>query len=188
MEKSKREKILEAALNMFVENGFESSPTSKIAKQAGVATGTLFHYFKTKDELINELYLEIKMQMVSALKQNLFEAKTIRQKLECIWFNSTKWAIQQQKGNKFFAMYGTSSYISTSTREEGYKHFNFLIEILIQGIQEEILKNISLELMTEVTFGLISGTINYFSQRKDEFDDDKIRNKTFSIYWDAIKR
>ena len=188
MEKTKREKILDAALEMFVNNGFESSPTSKIAKAAEIATGTLFHYFKTKDELINELYLVVKMDMVSALKQNLFEAKTIRQKLEQIWTNSINWALEKPAGNKFFAMYGTSSYIATSTREEGYRHFSFALEILSRGIQEQILKDISMELMTEVTFGLLNGTTNYYASRREEFADDNYRAKAFSIYWDAIKR
>ena len=56
----KREAILKTALNLFTERGFHNTPTSLIAKEAGVATGTLFHYFKNKEILINELYLHIK--------------------------------------------------------------------------------------------------------------------------------
>ena len=93
MERSKRELILDAALEMFVNNGFENSPTSKIAKEAGVATGTLFHYFKTKEDLINELYLETKKNMVYALKKDLSKAVTLRQKIECIWYNAIKWGL-----------------------------------------------------------------------------------------------
>ena len=188
MEKSKRERILEAALDMFVENGFESSPTSKIAKQAGVATGTLFHYFKTKEILINELYLDVKIGMIDNMKRDLSKAKTIRQKLECVWENIVHWSLENPAGNKFFAMYGTSSYISTSTREEGYKHFNCVMDILKLGIEEEILKNISMELITEITFGVINGTITYFQTRKDDFENKEIRDIAFTIFWDAIKR
>ena len=52
----KREKILAAALNLFVEFGFHGTPTSKIAQKAGVANGTLFHYFATKEELVVALF------------------------------------------------------------------------------------------------------------------------------------
>ncbi|MCK5033837.1 MAG: helix-turn-helix transcriptional regulator, partial [Calditrichia bacterium] len=51
----KREAILKATLNLLVERGFHDTPTSLIAKEAGVATGTLFHHFKNKEELINAL-------------------------------------------------------------------------------------------------------------------------------------
>ena len=51
---NKREKIFSTALNLFVEHGFHGTPTSKIAKEAGVANGTLFHHFNTKEDLIIE--------------------------------------------------------------------------------------------------------------------------------------
>ena len=45
----KREAILDTALVLFTERGFFGTPTSMISKEAGVATGTLFFYFKTKE-------------------------------------------------------------------------------------------------------------------------------------------
>ena len=44
-----------------------SAPTAKIAKGAGVAEGTLFTYFANKDELLNRLYLELKMDVRDAM-------------------------------------------------------------------------------------------------------------------------
>lgn len=44
----KRQAILETALRLFVDQGFHGTSTASIAKQAGVATGTLFHHFPTK--------------------------------------------------------------------------------------------------------------------------------------------
>lgn len=188
MEKSKRERILKAALKMFVENGFERSPTSKIAKDAGVATGTLFHYFNTKEELINVLYLDVKKDMVKALKQNLDSAKTLRQKIECIWYNAISWSLNNPAGDKFFAMYGTSSYIAEATRDEGYKNLEFVIDIFILGINEEVLKDISLALMMEINMGVIGGFVKYFQNNKTDFKDKDFRENAFSMYWDCIKR
>ena len=56
----KREQILLAALKLFTEFGFHGTPTSKIAVEAGVSNGTLFHYFKTKEALILALYDYVK--------------------------------------------------------------------------------------------------------------------------------
>jgi len=52
----KRNAILDAATRLFAERGLTAAPTSEISKQAGIAEGTLFTYFKTKDDLINALY------------------------------------------------------------------------------------------------------------------------------------
>jgi AcrR family transcriptional regulator len=56
----KRNAILSAATEVFAERGL-SAATSAISSAAGVAEGTLFTYFKTKDELINALYRETKL-------------------------------------------------------------------------------------------------------------------------------
>jgi AcrR family transcriptional regulator len=61
-DEDKRKAILDAALRVFAEHGIASAPTAAISKAAGVAEGTLFTYFKTKDELMNELYLELRQE------------------------------------------------------------------------------------------------------------------------------
>lgn len=59
----KKQALLEAAAAAFAQSGIAAS-TSAIARSAGVAEGTLFRYFATKDELLNELYLAIKLRTV----------------------------------------------------------------------------------------------------------------------------
>jgi len=62
----KRTAILEAATKIVAMLGV-SAPTAKIAKGAGVAEGTLFIYFANKDELLNQLYLELKLELRDAM-------------------------------------------------------------------------------------------------------------------------
>jgi AcrR family transcriptional regulator len=55
----KRNAILDAATRLFAERGLAAAPTSEISNWAGVAEGTLFTYFRPKDDLINSLYRKI---------------------------------------------------------------------------------------------------------------------------------
>jgi len=55
--KSSREKILKAALEVFAKEGYHSSTVGAIAKKAGVSQGLMYNYFKSKEELINELMI-----------------------------------------------------------------------------------------------------------------------------------
>src|ERR1700681_4971361 len=66
LSEEKRTAILEAASEVVAMLGV-SAPTAKIAKEAGVAEGTLFTYFANKDELLNRLYLELKMDLCAAM-------------------------------------------------------------------------------------------------------------------------
>jgi AcrR family transcriptional regulator len=56
MEKEKRERILNAALKEFADNGYEKARTNEIVKQAGISKGLLYHYFDSKKNLFLFLY------------------------------------------------------------------------------------------------------------------------------------
>ena len=81
---AKRRAILEAALRVFAERGITNAPTSAISKAAGVAEGSLFTYFESKDELMGELYRELRQEFSRHLEDfpHDGDAKT---RLRFIW-------------------------------------------------------------------------------------------------------
>jgi AcrR family transcriptional regulator len=80
----RRNSILDAALAVFAERGIANAPTSAISKAAGIAEGSLFTYFKTKDELMNELYLELRREFSRHLGDFPHSADA-RTRLRYIW-------------------------------------------------------------------------------------------------------
>ena len=80
----KRKAILEAAVELFAERGIAHAPTSAISSRAGVAEGTLFTYFKTKDELLNELYREMRREIDHEMADFPFSAD-VRARLRFVW-------------------------------------------------------------------------------------------------------
>jgi AcrR family transcriptional regulator len=54
---SKRELILDIAIELFAENGFEKTPVSAICERANVSKGLVFHHFKNKDILLREIFI-----------------------------------------------------------------------------------------------------------------------------------
>ena len=78
----KKEQILLAALKLFVEFGFHNTPTSKIAKEAGVANGTLFYFFPTKDDLVKALYLDVKSRLTNYVAETMRGESTLKEILK----------------------------------------------------------------------------------------------------------
>jgi TetR/AcrR family fatty acid metabolism transcriptional regulator len=64
----KRERILDAAETIFAKHGFFAAKVSDVAKEAGVADGTIYLYFKSKDELLISLFERRMQQLNGALK------------------------------------------------------------------------------------------------------------------------
>jgi AcrR family transcriptional regulator len=90
----KRKAILDAALRVIADRGVAHAPTSAISRAAGVAEGSLFTYFANKDELLNELYLELRRDFDTALDGYPVQADT-KTRLRYVWDTFLNLAISQ---------------------------------------------------------------------------------------------
>ncbi|HEY0391987.1 MAG TPA: TetR/AcrR family transcriptional regulator [Solirubrobacterales bacterium] len=80
----KRRQILDAAIRVFARQGFHSTRVSDIADEAGVAYGLVYHYFKSKDEVLNELFSERWSLLLSAIEESDQSGISPRAKLEAV--------------------------------------------------------------------------------------------------------
>jgi TetR/AcrR family fatty acid metabolism transcriptional regulator len=65
----KRDRILKAAIQVFAKNGFYATRVSEIAKAAGVADGTIYLYFKNKDDVLITIFEEGIEQLLTILRE-----------------------------------------------------------------------------------------------------------------------
>ena len=80
----KRRQILDAAIRVFARQGFHATRVSDIADEAGVAYGLVYHYFRSKDEVLNELFVERWSLLLSAIEETDRTGGTPRQKLGAV--------------------------------------------------------------------------------------------------------
>ncbi len=81
----RRRQILDAAVRVFARQGFHTCRVSDIADEAGVAYGLVYHYFRSKEEVLDTIFLERWNVMVSVIEEVDRRADlTARQKLEAI--------------------------------------------------------------------------------------------------------
>ena len=77
----KRRAILDAAIRTFARQGYHGTRVSDIADQAGVAYGLVYHYFKSKEQILNELFSERWSLLLKATEDADREGRTPREKL-----------------------------------------------------------------------------------------------------------
>jgi TetR/AcrR family fatty acid metabolism transcriptional regulator len=80
----KREAILKAATEVFARNGYFSSKVSDIAKAAGVADGTVYLYFKSKEEILHSIFDRTMAEGIEQAKIELAKCRTPQEKLRCL--------------------------------------------------------------------------------------------------------
>jgi AcrR family transcriptional regulator len=111
----KRSAILQAAVREIAEVGL-GAPTAKIARRAGLATGTLFTYFANKEKLLNELYLELKIEVYRRVNTNFPRKANLERRARHVWSSSLDWAIEFPEKRKVSVQLNVSNLITPETR------------------------------------------------------------------------
>ena len=80
----KRRQILDAAVRVFARQGFHATRVSDIADEAGVAYGLVYHYFRSKDEVLNELFVERWSLLLVAIEEADLAGGPHRERLSAV--------------------------------------------------------------------------------------------------------
>lgn len=83
-ERPKYQQIIQAALEVIAENGYHASQVSKIAKKANVADGTIYLYFKNKEDILISVFRERMGQFINKIEKSIEDKETASEKLQTL--------------------------------------------------------------------------------------------------------
>jgi AcrR family transcriptional regulator len=183
----KRNAILAAATRLFAERGLTAAPTSEISKAAGVAEGTLFTYFKTKDDLINALYREIKLELADAMMSDFPRKKHVRTRLRHAWDRYVNWGIAHPKQRKVLGQLQVSEVLTKKSRDAGSAPFVEFQIMVRDAIEQHVLRaDLPIELISRMLAASAEATIDLIALKRSMAN--RYRNGGFEIYWSGIAR
>jgi len=115
----KRRRILDAALLVFAARGYDGTSVPDVAAKAGVATGTLYHYFEDKAALVNEVYRDAKQRLRGALLDNLGEVgpADAERWFGALWSRLAAFAQAEPEAFRFLEMQDHAPYLDSASRE-----------------------------------------------------------------------
>ncbi|WP_321417427.1 TetR/AcrR family transcriptional regulator [uncultured Methanomethylovorans sp.] len=183
----KKTALMITALKLFTERGFHGTSTAQISKEAGVATGTLFNYFPTKEDLINSLYFEVKGELSRSMGKEIQAQSTFQDKLRKMWYNLIEWGLDNQNDFLFVGQFCSSPYITNYTREEVMKEYVFLHNLVKEGIANGDIRDYSEEL-TIAMFYQASRTVVNFILDSEPHDKNKVIEDGFQIIWEGLAK
>jgi AcrR family transcriptional regulator len=160
---NKRIAILDAATRVIVTHGL-GAPTAAIAKEAGVANGSLFTYFETKKDLFNELYLELKTDMVSAALGGLPAGAELRDQLFHLWSNWMDWGLSHPEKQQVLLQLEVSEELTPETRAEGHKIMAGFAGLLEKSRANGPLRDAPKGFVIAILRSLAEATLTYMSQ------------------------
>ena len=112
----KREAILAAALELFVERGFYGTAVPEIADRAGVGAGTIYRYFESKEALVNEIFREQKLLFGRIALDDFPATAPIREQFRVLWTRMARFAIDHPSSFVFLELHHHARYLDAASR------------------------------------------------------------------------
>ena len=152
----KPQQIIDAAVRVFARNGFYNSRVSDIAREAGIASGTIYLYFKTKDDILVTLFREKMAGFVTALRRAIAgepDATAKLRRLVRLHFETLEAhpdvaevvQVELRQGHKFFR--GASAH-----EVSGY--FDLIGSVLQEGVAAGVFRpDLPVKIATKMLFG-----------------------------------
>jgi AcrR family transcriptional regulator len=183
----KRYAILDAATRLFAERGLTAAPTSEISKQARVAEGTLFTYFKTKDDLINALYRELKLELADAMMSGFPRKKNVRTRLRHVWDRYLDWGIENPRQRKVLAQLQVSEVLTKESTDAGTAPFVEFQNMIRDAIDQRLLRNdLPTEFISKSLTALVEATIDLTASNRSK--GKQYRDSGFQMFWSGISK
>ncbi|QTA81063.1 Transcriptional regulator, TetR-type [Desulfonema limicola] len=183
-ENNKRKKIMKAALELVAENGFHNSPTSQIAKNAGVGAGTIYRYFENKDILIREIHDEIRKEILEYIFKGDNPDLPVRDRFICFFSGLAGFLLDNHSKYKYIEQYYNSPYGIDEKR--ACKEDDPFEIFFNHAKQQHIMKDIDNEILFALAFGPISFLLKDHCSGFIELNDEIIQ-KVIRASWDALK-
>jgi len=185
--------IIEATLALIAEHGFHGAPTSEIAEKAGAGMGSLYRYFKDKDELIRKLFAYVTEKLQQAVAKGHSPEAPFREQYIHVCRNTLQYLVKRPDIFRFIEQYLNSPYGVAERREKllgsaDASATDGLLDVLFQKARaQQVMKDIPLPAIYALTFGPILFIIRDVHAGLIGLDDE-IVEQTVEACWDAVRR
>ena len=188
--KPKYKQIIDAAVIAIAQNGYHQAQVSKIAKQAGVADGTIYLYFKNKEDILISVFEEKMSLFVENLREIIKEDQTAKAKLEKMIENhftvlandrhlATVTQLELRQSNKEIRLQ-----INAILKE----YLKLLDQIIIEGQESgEFAADLDLRITRQMVFGTIDEISTTWVMTDYKYDLIAVADKVKKVIFNGLK-
>lgn len=187
---NKKAQIIKNALDLFVERGFHGTSMAMIAEKADVGAGTIYHYFESRDTLINEIYSELENQALKSIEEEYPVKGSIRDRFLHLGSALLRYFISHPTHFRYIEQYHNSPYGASLRKDkvlnmsEDHSIFKDLFD---EGISQKMIKDLPIYIL----FGLFFGPLVVLARDHTLgliLLDENLITKIVEACWDGIKR
>jgi AcrR family transcriptional regulator len=182
----KAEAILEAALDLFVERGFHGTAVPLVAERAGVGAGTIYHYFASKEALVNALYRRGKAAIAQRVLDGFPMDQPPRVQFETVWRRMAEFALAHRREFAFLELHHHRSYLDPESLAMEARLTDFAGLMIRKAQAERALREGDPELLMAVSNGAFIGVFRAGMEGRIELDMEAFMTAE-KWCWEALR-
>lgn len=179
----KRQSVLGAARRVIAAQGL-SATTAAIAKEAGVSNGTLFVYFATKPDLLNQLYISLKQEIAAVSTLDLPADGTAHDQARHMWMRQLQWATAHPDKRQALVLLTLSDDVTPESHRTAQRAFAEIRRVLEQSRDAGAMCGVSLEFVAALMTSVADTTINFM--RDDPANAETYCEEGFEAFWRMV--
>lgn len=169
----------------FVERGFHGTAIPEIAAKAGISAGTIYHYFDSKEAMVNALYRSWKQTIMQRVFAAFPQGASPRKQFEVMWHTMVAFAQAHPQAFAFIETHNHASYLDAESDALDRTIKQFAAGIITSAQAVGLVKPLDAKVLMELVFGAFVGMMRADWEGRITLTDAVIRDAQV-VCWDAI--
>jgi len=186
----KRESIIQAAIEVFSKKGFQASTISEIAERAGVADGSIYQYFKNKEDLFFSIPVEKTKEFRTQLELHLEGISGAFNKIrKFVWYFLYFFTVNPEYGRLLMLeMRVSKSFVKTGTYDFLKQSVSKVLEIIIEGQHEGVVRtDTDLYILRHLVLGTLEHIVSRWLLKDGKYDLLEHHQEVSRLIIDALR-
>jgi AcrR family transcriptional regulator len=176
---------MDAALHCFVDRGFHGTAIPQIAARAGIAAGTIYHYFDSKEALVNALFRHWKTLVARRVFTAFPQTAPTREQFRVMWNEIVDFALEHPQAFAFLELHNHTSYLDAESIAVDRELKTFASAMVQRAQDERLLKPMDPALLMELVFGAFTGMMRAHWEGRIELGPEVIAAAEQAC-WDTV--
>lgn len=183
---NKKEAILKSVLKLVNREGFYHLNMKKIASEAKIAPGTIYLYFKGKEELINALYRMIIADFNAQVIKGYHKDEDVRNNFYTMLEYALCFYINEPDNFSFIEQYTYAPFLFKENRDENFVLLLPVYKMMREGKKRKLIRNIPDAVLLALIHGPMNTMIKLHLAKKIDLNKKSTREKLYDAVWNAI--
>jgi AcrR family transcriptional regulator len=178
--------VLETTLRLLIEKNLQATSMALISKESGVSTGSIYYYFKSKEEVVNELFRGIVKFYNEAIYTEFHREVSIRERFWRFWENVIRFNMEYPLAFQFLEQYSFSPYIDEAIKQEANQEScGQLAALYAEAVQQQLFIEFEPRHMVLMHFGAVAHLEKAYLAKQEKLTEETIQ-RAIQFCWNAV--